>query len=54
METVATIVEVLAFLFVLACGGTWIMLKVKDESRGWRKHLKAYRYWRAVRNGRTW
>ena len=53
METVATIVEVIAFLFVLACGGTYIALKIKDDMAGWRKHWEAYRFWPSVRNGRS-
>jgi hypothetical protein len=53
IETVATLIEILAVLFVLAVGGVGMVLKVKDEHRGWRKHLEAYRYWRGVRNGRA-
>ena len=46
--------ETLALLFVLAVGGTWMVLKVADEHRGWRKHLEAYRFWRGLRSGRIW
>jgi len=53
VQTIAQIVEVLALLFVLAVSGVGIVLKIKDEHRGWRKHLEAYRFWRCVRKGRA-
>ena len=54
METVAAIVEVIGFLFILAVSAVGIVLKVKDDITGWRKHWEAYRFWRSIRGGRIW
>jgi hypothetical protein len=54
METVATFVEVVGFLFILAVSAVGIVLKVKDDITGWRKHMEAYHYWKSIRGGRSW